>query len=155
MNVDARGPFVNVRFRVEIEGVQGTGAVEVIFPDARIVPGRRRRPAVEYGRLTLRRGVTTSSEWYRWWDQARGSSTVPKKHVAVVLMDRMGGDVNRWAFSEASPVAYSVSPLNALGAEPLIETLELSVGGFDVAFGTVPASGSPLPGGGKRKRSTP
>jgi len=135
MNVDVREPFVNVRFRVEIEGVQDTGAVAVLFPEARIVPGARRRPVVEYGRLTLRRGVTTASDWYRWWDQARGSATTSRKRVVVVLMDRMGEDVNRWTFSEASPVAYSLSPLNALGAEPLIETLELSVRGFRATFG--------------------
>jgi phage tail-like protein len=124
-----------VRFRVEVEGLQDTGAVEVVFPDARIVPGRRRRRAVEYGHLTLRRGVTTSGAWYQWWDRARGSAALPKKRVVVVLMDRTGADVNRWTFPEASPVAYSVSPLNALGAAPLIETLELSVGGFSAAFG--------------------
>src|SRR5262249_17294823 len=118
-----------------IEGLQDTGAVAVIFPDARIVPRSRRKPVVEYGRLTLRRGVTTSSAWYRWWDQARGSADASKKRGVVVLMDRMGDDGNRWTFSEASPVAYSVSPLNALGAEPLIETLELSVGGFRATFG--------------------
>ena len=50
------------------------------------------------------------------------------------LMDRLNDDVNRFTFLDAEPVAYVVSPLNALGSAPLIETLELSVGGFQAAF---------------------
>jgi len=144
MSTDEREPFVNVRFRVEIEGLQGTGATEVIFPEARIVEGQGKARVVQYGALTIRRGMTTSSEWYQWWDDARASATAGRKRVTVVLMDRLRADVNRWTFFEALPSGYCVSQLNALGGEPLIETLELSVGGFTVAFGQ--ASGDSNPG---------
>lgn len=136
MSIDEREPLVNVRFRVEIEGLQGTGATEVIFPEARIVKGRGKARAVQYGHLTIRRGMTTSNEWYQWWDRARTSATAGRKRVTVVLMDRLRADVNRWTFSDARPSGYFVSPLNALAGEPLIETLELSVGGFKVEFGS-------------------
>ena len=141
MSIDEREPFVNARFRIEIEGLQGTGATEVIFPEARIVNGGRKARVVQYGNLTLRRGMTTSSEWYQWWDRARQSAAASRKHVSVVLMDCLRADVTRWMFSEALPSGYFVSPLNALGGEPLIETLELSVGGLKVAFGQ--AAGQP------------
>ncbi|HYN09830.1 MAG TPA: phage tail protein [Vicinamibacterales bacterium] len=130
MSTDQREPFVNARFRVEIEGLQGTGATEVIFPEARIVTLGKRRRVVEYGRLTLRRGMTTSSEWYDWWDRARQSPTAGRKTVSVVLMDASRADVTRWTFASTRPSGYFVSPLNALGREPLVETLELSVGGL-------------------------
>jgi phage tail-like protein len=133
--IDEREPLVNVRFRVEIEGLQGTGATEVIFPEARIIEGRGKARVVQYGHLTLRRGMTASSEWYQWWDAARASAAAGRKSVTVILMDRLRADVNRWTFSKALPSGYFVSPLNALGGEPLIETLELSVAGFKVAFG--------------------
>ena len=136
MKTDQREPFVNVSFRIEIEGLQGTGATEVIFPEARIVEREAQPRLVQYGHLTLRRGLTTSSEWYQWWDRTRASAEADRKTVTVVLMDRFRADVARWTFVSAIPAAYLVSPLNALGGEPLIETLELCVGGMTMAFGS-------------------
>jgi hypothetical protein len=134
-NVSPRQPLLNARFRIEIEGLPGTGATEVILPEARLVGARGRARAVQYGSLTIRRGMTTSSDWYEWWDRARRSSTAARKSVSVVVMDSVRADVARWTFANALPSAYVVSPLNALGSEPLIETLELSVGGLTMAFG--------------------
>jgi hypothetical protein len=39
-----RDPFTNTRFRVEIEGLRSTGAVEVVLPEARVVRSTRRPP---------------------------------------------------------------------------------------------------------------
>ena len=128
-----RDPLVNARFRVEIDGLPGTGATEVIFPEARIVTAGRKRRAVQYGTLTIRRGMTASSEWYDWWDTARKSATAGRRNVSIVLMDAERTDVRRWVFSGAQPSGYLVSPLNALGREPVIETLELSVAGLKMA----------------------
>jgi phage tail-like protein len=139
MSADQRpDPLVNARFRVEIDGLHRTGATGVVFPDARIVRRGKRKPVVEYGRLTLRRGLTTSSDWFDWWDRARRSAAAIRKTVVVVLMDASGADVARWVFPGAHPSAYSVSPLNALGSEPVIETLEMAVGGMSVEFATRP-----------------
>ena len=153
MGIEDREPLLNARFRVEIEGLPASGVVEVIFPEARITSadGNAR---VQYGPLTMRRGMTTSSDWYRWWDSARGSAAA-KRRVTIVLMDRLQADVHRWTFSDALPSAYAVSPLNALRGEPLIETLELSVGGFDVSFGASDeerSGGEPVRTGDPRPR---
>jgi phage tail-like protein len=129
-----REPFGNMRFRVEIEGLQETGASEVIFPEARLAAGPRKSRVVQYGTLTLKRGVTRSPEWYEWWDHARTSRTSRKRAIAVVLIDERGADVTRWIFDDARPCGYSLSNLNALGNEPLIETIELTVGGFTASF---------------------
>ena len=115
-----REPFGNMRFHVEIEGLQETGASEVIFPAARPAAGPRRSRLVRYGTLTLRRGVTRSQEWYEWWDHARTARTLRKRAIAVVLIDERGADVTRWIFDAARPCGYSLSNLNALGNEPLI-----------------------------------
>jgi T4-like virus tail tube protein gp19 len=132
--VSSSEPFLAARFRVEIEGLESTGVVEVIFPEGRIIAGRG-KSRVHYGPLTLRRGMTASGEWYRWWDGARRSVPAARKRVSVVLMDRFQADVNRWTFSGALPSAYAASPLNALRGELLIETLELAVRGFSIGFG--------------------
>jgi hypothetical protein len=131
----SRQPLLNARFRIEIEGLPGTGATEVIFPEARIVGLRGKARTVQYGSLTIRRGMTSSSDWYQWWDRARRSPAAAHKDVSVVVMDSLRADAARWTFAKAVPSAYSVSPLNALGSEPLIETLELSVRGLTMAFG--------------------
>jgi len=136
--MDASGPFANTRFRVEIEGMKGTGALEVILPEARIVPSRR-ASVTRYGNLVLKRGLTQSSEWYDWWDRARRSKSAPKRTVKVVLIDARGEDANRWTLSDVRPLAYHVSALNALGAEVLIETLELAVGALRADYSRVTA----------------
>jgi hypothetical protein len=130
-----RQPLLNARFRIEIEGLSGTAATEVIFPEARIVGLRGKARTVQYGSLTIRRGMTSSSDWYQWWDRARRSPAAARKDVSVVVMDSLRADAARWTFAKAVPSAYSVSSLNALGSEPLIETLELSVGGLTMSFG--------------------
>jgi hypothetical protein len=103
-----RQPFGNMRFRLEIDGLPGSGATEVLFPEARLLPGARKAGAAQYGPLIVKRGLTASRDWHEWWDAARRG----------------------WLFEGAAPVAYHLSPLNALGNEPVIETLELSVESF-------------------------
>ena len=128
-----REPFGNMHFRVEIEGLPETGAVEVIFPDARIGTAANRKRRVDYGSLVLRRGVTRARDWYDWWEHARQVRARRKRKVAVILLDAQGADVHRWIFDASEPRAYSLSSLHAMGNAPLIETLELAVGSFALA----------------------
>lgn len=124
-------PFGNMRFRVEIEGLAGSGAVEVIFPEARIAARPRKAGRVDYGSLIVKRGLTPSRDWYDWWDAARGPKRPRPKTVRVTLLDPAGAEACGWLFSKAVPVAYRLSPLNALGNEAVTETLELAVGHFE------------------------
>lgn len=126
-----RLPLGNMRFRVEIEGLLGTGAVEVIFPEARIAARTRKANAVQYGGLIVKRGLTLSRDWYDWWDTARRGKLPPKKTVRVTLLDAGGADAGGWLFKDAVPIAYQLSPLNALGNEAMVETLELAIGHFE------------------------
>ena len=134
----ARQPFTNMHFRVEIEGMRGSGALEVIFPESRIVVGPRKRRALQYGTLTLRRGLSRSREWYDWWTRAHGSANALERAVLVVLFDDRGAEAIRWTFRAAKPLGYLVSNLNALGNEVLMESLEMSVEGFEASFATAP-----------------
>jgi len=61
-----RLPFGNMRFRVEIDGISGDGAFEVVFPEARIAGRGRKGRHVLYSPLILRRGLTASCDWYAW-----------------------------------------------------------------------------------------
>ena len=149
-----RLPLGNMRFAVEIEGVPGTGALEVIFPEARLLGQPRKAGAVQYGRLILKRGLTPSPDWYDWWDAARRGKRPLKKTVRVTVLDTAGAEATGWLFRDATPVAYQLSPLHALGNEPMIESLELSVGDFAaqrrVRAATSGARSSPRRGAARR-----
>ena len=139
-----RVPFTNTRFRVDIEGMPHAGVLEVVFPEARLVRGRGSRGKVtpQYGSLILRRGLSGSGEWHRWWDAARRSRSGAKRKIAITIVDATGADAHCWTYKDATPLAYQVSNLNALGEQVLIETLELSVGGLSVVCGPASANRS-------------
>ena len=125
-------PFTNLRFRVAIEGMSSTGAVEVVFPTARIIASRRKHRVVQIDPLVIRRGLTLSTEWYDWWNQTRRSARAPRRDVQIILLDCNGIDALRWVYPDSAPLSYSLSPLNALIGQAVIESLELRVGDFDV-----------------------
>ena len=125
-------PFVNMRFRVEIEGMANSGVLEVVFPEARLAERGREKNRAAYGKLFLRRGASQSQEWLEWWDETRKAHRTHRRSITVILLDASGRDLQRWAFQNARPVAYSLSNLNALAQEVLIETLEIAVGSFEL-----------------------
>ncbi|RZT92493.1 phage tail protein [Rivibacter subsaxonicus] len=133
-----RGPFLNMRFRVEIEGIEATGCTEVLLPESRLdgagaAPDAK--PTLRLGTLVLRRGLSGSPLWFDWWQRATRPRLKSARSVTVVLLDERGADANRWVFGGARPCAYHVSSLNALGAEVVIETLELTVESLQADYG--------------------
>ena len=130
-----RAPFTNHRFKVEVEGIEASGALAVTLPEARIVAGARSTPKLECGALTLTRAQTLSSGWYDWWNACRSATSSPDRIVVVVLLDAGGADALRWKYTGARPVAYRVSTLDALQSGVLAETLEIAVKTFDASFG--------------------
>jgi phage tail-like protein len=128
---EALTPFLNMRFRVEIEGMPESGVVEVVFPEARVAEDKRGKVRTTFGRLFLRRGVSHSRDWLTWWEEARRARKKLSRNITVTLLDASGRDLQRWTFRNSRPVAYSLSNLNALSQEVLIETLEIAVGGLE------------------------
>ena len=126
-----RLPFGNMRFRLEIDMLAEGGATEVVFPEARLQPQGREAGDAQYGPLIIKRGLTASRDWHGWWDAARRDKRAPRRNVRVMLLDDSGATVAAWLFGDVVPVSYQLSPLNALGNEAVIETLELSVGSME------------------------
>jgi len=126
-----RDPLTNLNFVVGIEGTRSGGALEVVLPSARIVELPRKRRQVLFDPLIIRRGLTESTDWYDWWNDARRRAQPQKRRVLVTVKTTGGGIGAEWVFSDCVPVAYSVSTLHALLGAPLLESLELKVGGFD------------------------
>lgn len=124
-------PLTNLRFEVGIAGTTSGRAVEVIFPVARIAVTRG-RPRTVLTPLVIRRGLTRSTEWYDWWNEARHGSPAVRRLVTVAVLSADGREAVRWLFRDSVPVAYSLSPLNALAGAPLFESLEVQPGGFEL-----------------------
>ena len=80
-------------------------------------------------RLVLRRGFTGSLEIYRWWNETRLGIDKGGRTVEVALLDGERGEaVCTWVFANARPERLGYSPLQALEAGVLVESLTL---GFD------------------------
>ena len=137
-------PYLNFRFRVqidnahsagfsEIEGLEGRIAA-VAYRDgadtesvARLLPGR-----VEYSNVVLRRGFAGDTELFEWW-QSVAQGNLDPRNVAIILQDEQGKDVARWLLRRAWPTKYVGPDLRALGNEVAIETLELAHEGIELA----------------------
>lgn len=134
---DRIDPYRNFRFRVEIEGVQQAGFSEVTGFDASIdiieyregdmTTTPRKLPGLsKYSNITLKWGVTDSTEMYEWIEQALIEGTIERKSITIIALDEEGNDVATWQVIEAWPVKYVAPDFNATGSEVAIELLEIA-----------------------------
>jgi hypothetical protein len=117
-------PHLNAHFVVDLGSGDAhalqAGFCEVVFPPFHVDAGETGR------RLILRRGVNGSRDLYTWWDEARRDRSSRPRTVNVQLMTPdLTRAVMTWTFHGARPVALSYTPLNALQAAVLIESLEV------------------------------
>lgn len=115
---------------VEVEAIKyrEAGAHQIVHR----LPGR-----VEYADLTLRYGMTGSTQLWRWM-QSSIAGTVERRNVSVVMYGRDGAsEVMRWNLRNAWPRSWRGAPLDAMGSQVAVETLVLV---FD-ELERVPATG--------------
>ena len=87
----------------------------------RMIPGQ-----VEYSVVTVRFGLTDSTELLRWLFAA-ADGRVERRNVSLAMLDDAGVDeVRRWNLIGAWPCEWYGAPLDALGKELAIETLSLA-----------------------------
>jgi phage tail-like protein len=83
------------------------------------------------GNVTLKRGITKSNEFLKWYMKtARGE--VDRRNVTIVMYDSKGVELCRWNFQKAFPVKWVGPQLTADGKVAAIETLELAHAGFSI-----------------------
>jgi len=88
---------------------------------ARSIPGR-----VEFTPVTLRYGLTDSTELIQWLFTAFDNK-VRRQNVSVVMLNESGLDeVRRWNLLEAWPCAWFGAPLDSMGNDLAIESLTLA-----------------------------
>lgn len=142
MAVRRDNPYANYNFVVQLGGDEVGGFSEVDLPDgelevieyregsdsvssARKLPGR-----VKYANVMLKRGLAGRGELFQWWKSVRDGQ-VARRDVAITLLDEQRQPVQRWVLRNAWPTKLDYSPLNALGNEVVIESLELAHEGFE------------------------
>ena len=129
-------PYLNFRFRVEIEGIQqasfmecmGLGShIEVVeYREGGEVASVRKLPGkVSYPDIVLKWGVTDSQELYKWHLQVI-QGQLQRKNGSVVLLDAQGNEKLRWNFFNAWPSKWDGPTLNAMGNDVAIESLTLT-----------------------------
>ncbi|NFV80354.1 phage tail protein [Magnetospirillum aberrantis] len=132
-------PYRGFRFRVEIAGIQIAAFSEASIPDITIesVDYREgtdpiyKRPLSglsTYGRVTLRRGLTDSTDLYEWQQQVLNKgSTTTRKNISLILIAADGQDKCRWNIINAWPTKYETGGLNASSSDVVVETLEIAL----------------------------
>jgi phage tail-like protein len=132
-----KDPLRNFRFRLEIDGIQQAGFSEVAIGETTTdaidyregnepMHVRKLSGLTKYGNITLKWGATDSTELFNWHKQiVDGQIKNNRKNVAIVVVDEAGDDKARFVISEAWPMKYDPTDLNAKGNETLIELLEL------------------------------
>jgi phage tail-like protein len=86
---------------------------------------------VKVGNLTLKRGLTTSNEFFKWCMEV-ATRSVERRHVSVLMYDLRGVAVARWDFLNAYPVKWVGPQFTATSQATAIETLELAHSGVEL-----------------------
>jgi phage tail-like protein len=132
------------RFAIQIDGITEAVFTECTLPALEVevhqqmegglnnavhqIPGR-----VKAGKITLKRGVTTSSELVKWYvDIAKGTITPNQRKVSVVMYDSESTEVLRWNFENAFPSKWSGPSFSSGKNEVAVETLELAYQSVDI-----------------------
>jgi phage tail-like protein len=136
-------PLRNVRFRLEIDGLQVAGFSEVAIgaTTTEAIDYRegneplrvRKLPGItKYGNVSLKCGVTDTRELFDWHHQiVQGQISSSRRNVVIVVLGEAGDDRARFVVSNAWPTKYDPSDLNAKGNEVFIECLELANEGIE------------------------
>jgi phage tail-like protein len=133
-------PLRNFRYRLEIDSITQAGFSEVAIAETTIdavdyregtdPPHVRKLSGLtKYGNITLKWGLTVGAgamDLFKWHqDVSAGQVKDKRKKVVIVAQDEGGVDAARFVVTDAWPVKYDPSDLNAKGNEVMIELLEL------------------------------
>ncbi len=139
-------PLRNFRYRLEIDSITQAGFSEVAIAETTIDavdyregtdPSHVRKLSglTKYGNITLKWGLTvggTALDLFKWHAEvSAGQIKDKRKKVVIVVQDEAGVDAARFVISDAWPIKYDPSDLNAKGNEVMIELLELANEGIE------------------------
>ena len=129
-------PYLNFRFKLEIEGiVQGgfsecTGLASKIavvqYREGGDVSSVRKLPGqADYPDITLKWGLTDSSELYEWHLNVIQGNIV-RKNCSIIILGSDQEEKVRWNLYDAWPNAWTGPALNAKGSDVAIEQMTIT-----------------------------
>jgi phage tail-like protein len=130
-------PYRSFRFRIEIEGIEQAAFNECTFGDSSIeaveyrdgidpTHPRKLSGQTKYGNVTLKWGITDSTELYDWYQTIVDVGALQnRKNIAIIVVDEEGNDKSRWELEQAWPVKYDPTDFNAKSNDVAIDTLEI------------------------------
>lgn len=130
-------PYRNYNFLVEIGGITQAGFTDVsgFGGSSEIVEYREggnigltlKLPGqVKFNNITLKWGLTDSSELYDWFRGVQRGQ-VDRRDGSIIVLDLQGQEKLRWNFFGAWPTKWDGPDFSAKSNEIAIDTLELAV----------------------------
>ncbi|MEC4814788.1 MAG: phage tail protein [Scytonema sp. PMC 1069.18] len=82
---------------------------------------------VKSGNLTLRRGMTNSMDFWKWFEDVQNGKWAQKrKLVALSIYNQRNDEVARFELAGAWPTSYKIADVNARSTEIEIEEVEVA-----------------------------
>ena len=116
----------------ECTGLEATMEPKVIQQGGSNYGAVQRVGPVSFATVILKRGVTTGSDLWSWFQLVAGRGYGYRLDVEVEMQDAAGQPVLTWALSRALPVKFKAADLNATGTEVGIEELHLAHEGLSL-----------------------
>ncbi|HEY5955038.1 MAG TPA: phage tail protein [Polyangiaceae bacterium] len=129
-------PYRSFNFLVEWDGIVQAGFQECSGLDASTDPVdyregndpnhvRKLTGLNKFSAITLKRGVTDSTEMWEWRQTVIDGKTA-RKNGSIVLLDESGAEKRRWNFFSAWPSKWTGPSFNSTGSTVAVESLELT-----------------------------
>lgn len=109
----------------EVSGIQAETETEDFREGGVNIFLRKIAKVTKYTNLTLKRGITDADLLWKW-HQDVVNGKIEKKLVTVVLQDKLKNEKWRWVFSDAYPVKWSSTDLNATSNTVAVESVEFA-----------------------------
>ena len=134
-------PFSACNFLVEIDGLQSVGFLEcsglssetdvIEYREAGDATVRKLPGLTKYGRIVLKRGITTNRDLWDW-RQSVVSGQTQRRNGVIVLLNEVHLPVLRWTFRNGWPAKLEGPALNAHSSDVAIESIEIVHEGLEL-----------------------
>ncbi len=89
--------------------------------------------AAKVGKITLKRGITTSPELWNWFQEGLYDGKVKMVNPSITLYNSAHEVLQRWDLIRAYPVRWSGPSLKSDSTQVAVETLELVCHGIQLS----------------------
>jgi phage tail-like protein len=131
-------PPVSFYFKVEIDGFpddlgfQSVDGLDVDIQYETIEEGgentfsHRVPKKINFGDLTLKRGMLIGSDLIQWFDNALQFFVFAPRDVTVTLLNENGQPLDQWVFRNACPKSWKVGGFDSMNGKLATEDITLS-----------------------------